>query len=83
MGNKRVQISDFEDSVILPAGKYLRDGLCGNPIWSPESWARAAQGTTSDIFSFGVVVSRIWAVISAHKMKADLVYHLVYLRPSQ
>jgi hypothetical protein len=24
MGIKRVQISDFEDSVILPPGKYLR-----------------------------------------------------------
>jgi len=42
--------------VILPAGKYLRHALCGNQMWrSPESWARAAQGTPSDIFSFGVV----------------------------
>ncbi|OBT78614.1 hypothetical protein VF21_02361 [Pseudogymnoascus sp. 05NY08] len=39
----RVQISDLEDAVILPPGKYLRDGLCGNQLWrSPESWARAA-----------------------------------------
>ncbi|OBT84338.1 hypothetical protein VE02_07248 [Pseudogymnoascus sp. 03VT05] len=52
----RVQISDLEDVVILPPGKYLRDGLCGNQLWrSPESWARAGQGTPSDVFSFGVV----------------------------
>ncbi|KFY01094.1 hypothetical protein O988_02915 [Pseudogymnoascus sp. VKM F-3808] len=52
----RVQISDLEDAVILPPGKYLREGLCGNQIWrSPESWARAAQGTPSDVFFFGVV----------------------------
>ena len=55
---KKVQVSDLEDSVILPAGKYLRDGTCGNQFWrSPESWAKAAQGTQSDIFSFGIVVS--------------------------
>lgn len=54
---KSVQISDLEDSVILPPRKYLREGLCGNQLWrSPESWARSAQGTPSDIFSFGVVV---------------------------
>lgn len=53
----KVQISDLEDAVILSPGKYVRDGLCGNQLWrSPESWARAAQGTPSDIFSFGVVV---------------------------
>ncbi|OBT93078.1 hypothetical protein VE01_09015 [Pseudogymnoascus verrucosus] len=53
----KVQISDLEDALILPLGKYLRDGLCGNQLWrSPESWARrAAQGTPSDIFSFGIV----------------------------
>ncbi|KFZ11097.1 hypothetical protein V502_07751 [Pseudogymnoascus sp. VKM F-4520 (FW-2644)] len=52
----KVQISDLEDSVILPPGKYLREALCGNQLWrSPESWARAGQGTQSDVFSFGVV----------------------------
>ena len=42
--------------MILPPGKYLRGALCGNQMWrSPESWARAAQGAPSDIFSFGIV----------------------------
>ncbi|KAH9206891.1 serine/threonine protein kinase [Leptodontidium sp. 2 PMI_412] len=53
---KRVQIADLEDSVILPDGKHLKNTMCGNQLWrSPESWARAAQGTPSDIFSFGIV----------------------------
>ncbi|OBT51813.1 hypothetical protein VE04_08760 [Pseudogymnoascus sp. 24MN13] len=56
----KVQISDLEDAVILPPGKYLREGLCGNQLWrSPESWARAAQDTPSDILSIGIVSSRI------------------------
>ena len=46
----------MEDAIILPSGKWLRDTTCGNPIWrSPESWARAKQGTPSDVFSFGIV----------------------------
>ncbi|KAI9746354.1 MAG: hypothetical protein M1818_000066 [Claussenomyces sp. TS43310] len=53
---KNVQISNLEDAALLPLGKYLREGLCGNQMWrSPESWARSAQGTPSDIFSFGLV----------------------------
>ncbi|KAH6719348.1 kinase-like domain-containing protein [Leptodontidium sp. MPI-SDFR-AT-0119] len=53
---KDVKISDLEDAVILPPGKYLREGMCGNQMWrSPEFWARSAQGTPSDIFSFGLV----------------------------
>ncbi|CZT12554.1 uncharacterized protein RCO7_11469 [Rhynchosporium graminicola] len=53
---KRVQIADLEDSVILPDGKHLENTMCGNQLWrSPESWARAAQGISSDIFSFGIV----------------------------
>ncbi|KAK0125551.1 hypothetical protein ONS96_009387 [Cadophora gregata f. sp. sojae] len=55
----RVQIADLEDSVILPIGKHLKNTICGNQLWrSPESWAKAAQGTPSDIFSFGIVVSK-------------------------
>lgn len=75
---KNVQISDLEDAVLLPSGKYLREGLCGNQMWrSPESWARSAQGTPSDIFSFGIVVykpnlSFYDSVVSLHS--------LVYLR---
>jgi serine/threonine protein kinase len=54
---RRVQISDFEDAVVLPPGKNIRGCLCGNQLWrSPESWARARQNMSSDMFSFGVVV---------------------------
>lgn len=54
---KSVQISDLEDSALLPPGKNLKGCLCGNELWrSPESWARARQNTPSDMFSFGVVV---------------------------
>ncbi|KAI0378640.1 kinase-like domain-containing protein [Hypomontagnella monticulosa] len=53
---KSVQISDLEDAVLLPPGKSLKGCLSGNQFWrSPESWARARQNTSSDIFSFGVV----------------------------
>lgn len=53
-----VQISDLDDAVIVPPGKYLRGPLCGNQMWrSPESWARSAQNQATDLFSFGIVVS--------------------------
>ena len=66
---KRVQLCDLEDSVILPEGKYLRDGTCGNQFWrSPESWAKAAQGTQSDMFSFGIVVSALRTSIIKNSM---------------
>ncbi|KAF2010426.1 kinase-like protein [Aaosphaeria arxii CBS 175.79] len=51
-----VQISDLEDAVALPPGKNLKGCLCGNQLWrSPESWARAKQNISSDVFSFGIV----------------------------
>ncbi|XXH01874.1 hypothetical protein Hte_008236 [Hypoxylon texense] len=54
---KSVQISDLEDAVIVPPGKYLRGPLCGNQLWrSPESWARSRQNHASDVFSFGIVM---------------------------
>ncbi|TGJ77142.1 hypothetical protein E0Z10_g10739 [Xylaria hypoxylon] len=54
---KSVQISDLEDAVIVPPGKYLRGPLCGNQLWrSPESWARSRQNQASDIFSFAIVM---------------------------
>ncbi|PYH94867.1 kinase-like protein [Aspergillus ellipticus CBS 707.79] len=53
----RVQISDLEDTVIAPPGKWLRGPLCGNAIWrSAESWARSRQNQSSDVFSFGIVM---------------------------
>ncbi|KAI3322807.1 kinase-like protein [Xylariaceae sp. AK1471] len=54
---KSVQISDLEDAVIVPPGKYLHGPLCGNQLWrSPESWARSRQNQASDMFSFGIVM---------------------------
>ncbi|KAI2000014.1 killer toxin resistant protein [Ophidiomyces ophidiicola] len=54
---KSVQISDLEDTVIVPPGKWLRGPLCGNAIWrSPESWCRSRQNQASDVFSFGIVM---------------------------
>ncbi|EFQ97577.1 serine/threonine protein kinase [Nannizzia gypsea CBS 118893] len=66
---KSVQISDLEDTVLLPAGKWFRGGLCGNAIWrSPESWCRARQNISSDIFSFGIVMIYV--------MVDELVFHV-------
>ncbi|QKX63782.1 uncharacterized protein TRUGW13939_10953 [Talaromyces rugulosus] len=54
---KTVQISDLENAVIVPPGKWLAGSLCGNAIWrSPESWCRSRQNQASDVFSFGIVV---------------------------
>ncbi|KAL3475555.1 kinase-like domain-containing protein [Aspergillus californicus] len=53
----KVQISDLEDTVVVPPGKWLRGAFCGNAIWrSPESWCRGPQNQTSDVFSFGIVM---------------------------
>ncbi|KAJ5594715.1 uncharacterized protein N7459_000923 [Penicillium hispanicum] len=53
---KNVQISDLEDTVLVPPGKWLRGPLCGNAIWrSPESWCRSRQNQASDVFSFAIV----------------------------
>ncbi|RDW65691.1 uncharacterized protein DSM5745_09430 [Aspergillus mulundensis] len=52
-----VQVSDLDDAVIVPPGKWLRGPLCGNAMWrSPESWCRAAQNQASDVFSFAIVM---------------------------
>ncbi|KAJ9232761.1 hypothetical protein DTO169E5_7321 [Paecilomyces variotii] len=54
---KDVQISDLEDTVIVPPGTWLRGPLCGNAIWrSAESWCRSRQNQASDVFSFGIVM---------------------------
>lgn len=54
---QEVQISDLEDTVIVPPGKWLRGPLCGNAIWrSPESWCRSRQNQASDVFSFAIMV---------------------------
>ncbi|PGH30873.1 serine/threonine protein kinase [[Emmonsia] crescens] len=54
---RNAQITDLEDTVILPPGQSISDGMCGNAIWrSPESWCRARQSFPSDVFSFGIVM---------------------------
>ncbi|TPR11314.1 Fungal Zn(2)-Cys(6) binuclear cluster domain family protein [Aspergillus niger] len=57
-----IQISDLEDTVIVPPGKWLRGPLCGNAIWrSAESWARSRQNQASDVFSFALVMVYVMA----------------------
>lgn len=52
-----VRISDLEDAIQLPPGRSVAGLLGGNQLWrSPESWARAKQNTSSDIYSFAVVM---------------------------
>nr|XP_001389407.2 hypothetical protein ANI_1_2940014 [Aspergillus niger CBS 513.88] len=59
---KEVQISDLEDTVIVPPGKWLRGPLCGNAIWrSAESWARSRLNQASDVFSFALVMVYVMA----------------------
>ncbi|RDK43501.1 kinase-like protein [Aspergillus phoenicis ATCC 13157] len=59
---KKVQISDLEDTVIVPPGKWLRGPLCGNAIWrSAESWARSRLNQASDVFSFALVMVYVMA----------------------
>jgi hypothetical protein len=54
---KVVQITDLEDSVVIPPGKNLKGCVCGNAMWrSPEAWVRGSQNTASDIFSFAILV---------------------------
>lgn len=51
-----VKLSDLEDAVYLSRDGSLRGCRCGHRLWrSPESWARARQQLSSDIFSFGIV----------------------------
>ncbi|KAM5475982.1 hypothetical protein MauCBS54593_000665 [Microsporum audouinii] len=62
MDIKSVQIADLEDTVLLPAGNWIKGTMCGNAIWrSPESWCRARQNISSDIFSFGIVMIYVMA----------------------
>ncbi|OIW30908.1 kinase-like protein [Coniochaeta ligniaria NRRL 30616] len=52
-----VRLSDLEDAIQLPPGRSVAGLLGGNQLWrSPESWARAKQNTSSDIYSFAVVM---------------------------
>ncbi|KAK4156769.1 hypothetical protein C8A00DRAFT_40785 [Chaetomidium leptoderma] len=59
---RNVRITDLEDAVVLPPDSQgLGKRLSGNQFWrSPEAWARAAQHTPADIFSFGLVAIYVW-----------------------
>jgi hypothetical protein len=61
IGFRNIQITDLEEAfVVPPKSRGLGKRLSGNPFWrSPEAWARGAQHTPADIFSFGIVVSSI------------------------
>ncbi|KAJ0419348.1 kinase-like domain-containing protein [Aspergillus carlsbadensis] len=71
----KVQVSDLEDAVIVPPGKWLRGPLCGNALWrSPESWCRSRQNQASDVFSFGVTSAN--SVYMIYAMVNEMVFHV-------
>ncbi|CAJ2509201.1 Uu.00g142270.m01.CDS01 [Anthostomella pinea] len=52
----RVQLSDLEDSTLIPPGQALRGMQVGNQYWrSPEAHVQGAVGKPSDIFSMAIV----------------------------
>lgn len=53
----RVQLSDLEDSTLIPPGQALSGMQVGNQLWrSPEAHVQGAIGKPSDIFSLAIVV---------------------------
>ncbi|KAK3295493.1 kinase-like domain-containing protein, partial [Chaetomium fimeti] len=62
LGFRNVQITDLEAALVLPPEAIgVTDRLSGNCFWrSPEAWARGAQNTPSDIYSFGIVAIFTW-----------------------
>ncbi|KAI0206649.1 kinase-like domain-containing protein [Astrocystis sublimbata] len=52
----RVQLSDLEDSTLIPPGQALSGMQVGNQLWrSPEAHVQGAVGKPSDIFSLAIV----------------------------
>ncbi|KAI0813744.1 kinase-like domain-containing protein [Xylaria sp. FL0064] len=52
----RVQLSDLEDSTLIPPGQALSGLQVGNELWrSPEAHVQGAVGKPSDIFSLAIV----------------------------
>ncbi|KAM5498580.1 hypothetical protein McaMca56_003632 [Microsporum canis] len=86
MDIKSVQIADLEDTVLLPVGNWIKGTMCGNAIWrSPESWCRARQNISSDIFSFGIVMIYVMADemvfrVGKDKLEAEDSWHHVLRR---
>ena len=55
----QVQLTDIEDAAIVPPGMNIADKQVGIMMWrSPEAHTEARVNKPSDVFSFGVVVSR-------------------------
>ena len=55
----QVQLTDLEDAAHLPPGFNVRNKQVDNWMWrSPEAHTQARVNIPSDMFSFGVVVSR-------------------------
>ena len=56
---KQVQLADLEDAAHVPPGRAVVGAQVGNLMWRcPEAHAAGAVNKPSDIFSFGIVVSR-------------------------
>ncbi|KAK4097705.1 kinase-like protein [Parathielavia hyrcaniae] len=73
----QVRISDLEELVLLGPGECIEGCLSGNELWrSPESWARAEQYFSSDLFSFAVVaiyvmLEHMMFLASSEELKGD------------
>ena len=57
---EQAQIIDLENAAYLPRGRCIKGMLAGNDNWrSPEAHFKARLNKPTDIFSFGIVVSKI------------------------
>lgn len=57
---QQVQLVDLEDTVHLPPGRATMGIQVGNWMWrSPEAHAQGPVEKSSDMFSFGLVVSTL------------------------
>jgi serine/threonine protein kinase len=55
----KVKLSDLENAVHLPPRMGVKKTETGNQLWcSPEAHAKGTLTWSTDIFSFGIVVSR-------------------------
>lgn len=62
---EKVQLADIEDAAYVPEDCVIRGRQVGNWMWrSPEAHASADVHKPSDMFSFGLVVSRTSSSLS-------------------
>lgn len=55
----RTQLTDLENAAHLPKGRCIKGMLAGNDNWrSPKAHFKGELSKPSDVFSFGLVVSR-------------------------